>query len=199
MSEPFLGEIIIFGGNFAPNGWAMCQGQLLSISQNTALFSILGTTYGGNGVQTFGLPDLRGRVPVGMGQGPGLSSYTQGEQGGVENVTLLVTQIPAHTHIITATGAAATVAASPNPGNSSTPAGNYIADGFDPSTTLPGPTQNYVTPAQAGTTGNIAGVTLNMSGVTASQTGGSLPHTNIQPFLGVNYIIALQGIFPSRG
>ncbi|PKN56194.1 MAG: phage tail protein [Deltaproteobacteria bacterium HGW-Deltaproteobacteria-14] len=98
MSEPFIGEIRIFAGNFAPRGWAFCNGQLLSIAQNTALFSLLGTTYGGNGIQTFGLPDLRGRVPVGFGQGPGLSNHAQGQQYGAEQVTLTAAQLPAHTH-----------------------------------------------------------------------------------------------------
>src|SRR4026209_391528 len=99
MSEPFLGEIVMFAGNFAPRGWALCNGQILSIAQNTALFSILGTTYGGNGQTTFGLPDLRSRVPVGQGQGPGLSPWTLGEQNGFENVTLSATQMPAHNHL----------------------------------------------------------------------------------------------------
>src|SRR5215831_8639728 len=100
MSEPFLGMIILVGFTFPPRGWAFCQGQLLPISQNTALFSLLGTTYGGNGQTTFALPDLRGRVPVGFGQGPGLSNYTQGQVGGVENVTLAINQMPIHTHAL---------------------------------------------------------------------------------------------------
>src|SRR5215207_9632471 len=104
MSEPFIGEIRMFGGNFAPRGWAFCEGQLLSIAQNTALFSILGTTYGGNGTTTFALPDLRGRVPIQPGQGPGLSPYTLGQMSGQENVTLLITNIPAHTHTLGASG-----------------------------------------------------------------------------------------------
>src|SRR6478672_10112699 len=98
MSEPFLAEIIMFAGNFAPRGWAFCQGQILSIAQNTALFSLLGTTYGGNGQTTFALPDLRGRVPVGTGQGPGLSNYDLGQVSGSESVTLTVSQMPAHNH-----------------------------------------------------------------------------------------------------
>src|SRR5438270_2669849 len=98
MSEPFLGEIRMFGGNFAPRGWSLCNGQLLPIAQNTALFSLLGTTYGGNGQTTFALPDLRGRVPLHWGQGPGLSNYDLGEQTGTESVTLLSTQMPAHSH-----------------------------------------------------------------------------------------------------
>ena len=100
MADPFLGEIRLFGGNFAPQGWALCNGQLLSISQNTALFSILGTTYGGDGIQTFALPNLQGRVPIHWGQGAGLSAYNLGQSGGSENVTLLVNQIPAHSHLV---------------------------------------------------------------------------------------------------
>src|SRR5215510_5189967 len=107
MSEPFLGEIIMFGGNFAPRGWALCNGQILSIAQNTALFSILGTTYGGNGQTTFGLPDFRGRVPVSQGAGPGLSSYDLGEMPATESTTLLINQMPAHTHTATVTISAA--------------------------------------------------------------------------------------------
>ena len=108
MAEAFLGEIRMFGGNFAPVGWAFCQGQLLPISQNTALFSLLGTTYGGDGVQTFALPDLQGRVPLGMGQGPGLSPYVEGQTGGAESFTLTTQQMPAHSHAVAATGSQST-------------------------------------------------------------------------------------------
>ena len=165
-----IGEIRMFAGNFAPRSWAFCNGQLLSIAQNTALFSILGTTYGGNGQTTFGLPDLRGRVPVSSGQGPGLSSYTLGEQGGVEAVTLLSTQIPAHTHGIGANSGLGTQAA---PGNT-----RYIAasDRRD----------------------NQFADSSNTSLAPTTSAGGSQPHSNLQPYLTVNFIIALQGIFPSR-
>jgi microcystin-dependent protein len=127
MSEPFIGMIILVGFNFAPRGWAVCNGQLLPISQNTALFSLLGTTYGGNGQTTFALPDLRGRVPNGMGQGPGLSNYTIGQVGGVEGVTLTVNQMPAHTHVITPGGLAATSRVKNAAGNRQTPVGNVPA------------------------------------------------------------------------
>src|SRR5689334_21806331 len=121
MAEPFLGQICIFGFNFAPNGWAFCQGQLMPIAQNTALFSLLGTQYGGNGQTTFALPDLRGRVPLGFGQGPGLSPYTIGEQAGVEAVTLVQGQMPQHSHLVSANG---------NPGPEAGPINNFpAADG----------------------------------------------------------------------
>ena len=171
MSEPFLGEIIMFGGNFAPRGWAFCSGQLLSIAQNTALFSILGTTYGGNGQTTFALPDLRGRVPIHPGSGPGLSPYSLGEQGGVENVTLLITQMPAHGHV--ATSNASTAAA-----NDTLPTGNFLASD-----------NQYQT---------ASNTQMNANAVTIAPSGGSQPHANIQPFTCVNFIIALEGIFPSR-
>jgi microcystin-dependent protein len=172
MADPFLGEIRMFCGNFAPIGWALCQGQLLSISQNTALFSILGTTFGGNGTTTFGLPDLRGRVPINFGQGPGLSSYNLGEMSGSENVTLLASQMPAHTHAVGAvTG---------NQGSTSHPNGQYLASSGSAVIYNSGPPDSAM---NAG---------MNQS------AGGSQPHSNIQPFLCVNFIIALQGIFPSR-
>jgi microcystin-dependent protein len=178
MDTPFIGSIVLFAGNFAPRGWAFCQGQLLSIAQNTALFSILGTTYGGNGQTTFALPDLRGRVPLGQGQGPGLQSYELGEVLGVENVTLTSTQMPAHNHTVQVSSSAA---------NSPTANNNYLAVananvGGDPVTVN---TYN-------GTPNAILG--NNSIGI----SGSNLPHDNIQPSLGMNYIIALQGIFPSR-
>ena len=166
MSEPFIGEIILFAGNFAPRGWALCNGQILAISQNTALFSILGTTYGGNGQTTFALPDLRGRVPVHPGQGPGLSPYDLGQAGGTETVTLNVAEMPQHTHPQPATNGEQTT----NRPNGALPArGGVYAQTSDGSTLTP-----------------------------PSPVGGSQPHNNIQPYLGLNYIIALEGIFPSR-
>lgn len=176
MSEPFLGEIRMFGGNFAPAGWAFCNGQLLSISQNTALFSILGTYFGGDGQTTFGLPDLRSRVPVNQGQGPGLSAYTPGQQGGSEQIALLQNQMPAHTHTVSASGAAAT---------SSTAAGNLLAT---------------ATAARGQSAPEIYGSTAPaiMNATMINSAGNSLPHANIQPFLCVTFIIALQGIYPSR-
>jgi microcystin-dependent protein len=166
MSTPFLGQITIFAGNFAPRGYAFCQGQILSISQNTALFSLLGTTYGGDGRTTFALPDLRGRVPVGAGQGPGLTAQSVGETSGQETVTLTTQQLPPHTHSIQVTNA---------PSDTSNPVGAVPAKGG-----------SYSKGAPTGTAAN------------ATQTGGGQPHSNLQPSLGLNYIIALEGIYPSR-
>jgi microcystin-dependent protein len=166
VSEPFIGEIRAFGFNFAPRGWATCSGQILSIAQNTALYSLLGTTYCGNGQTTFALPDLRGRVAVNQGQGPGLSNKTIGEQAGAEAHTLNVNEIPAHTH--------------------AQPASNA-----DQSTNRPG---NAV-PTRGGVYAGSGDGTL-MDPMTAA--GGSQPHDNMQPYLTVNYCIALVGIFPSR-
>lgn len=175
MSEPFIGEVIMFAGNFAPRGWAFCAGQLLSIAQNTALFSILGTTYGGNGQTTFALPDLRGRVPVGTGQGPGLTSITLGEMSGTETVTLLTTQMPAHTHTATGSIKASTAAA-----NDTLPTGNYPSDG--------------------GAYQSASDTNMNASGlnITVGISGNSQPVPIRNPYLGMNYIIAIEGIFPSR-
>jgi microcystin-dependent protein len=170
MSDPFLGEIRMFGGNFAPLGWALCNGQLLPISQNSALFSLLGTTFGGNGQTTFGLPDLRGRVPVHAGQGPGLSSYNPGENGGVENVTLITTQMPAHNHTLNATN---------NDADNSHPQNNILAGASASIYTASAPT------------GPMSQQAIGLS-------GGGQPHQNLQPFLCINFIIALQGIYPSR-
>jgi microcystin-dependent protein len=172
MSEPFLGEIRTFGFNFAPQGWALCNGQLLPISQNTALFSLLGTTYGGDGVTTFGLPNLQGRVPIHFGQSPGLSPYTQGQQGGTENVTLLTSQMPAHGHGLNASTAPAT---QQDPG------------GAIPAAEPSGLTALYTTPGNQNTQMSPTG-----------NAGGNQPVPIVQPFLVVNFSIALVGIFPSR-
>lgn len=168
MATPFIAEIVMFGGNFAPRSWAFCSGQIMSIAQNTALFSLLGTTYGGNGQTTFALPDLRGRVPMHPGSGPGLTPRSLGEQSGSETVTLQTTQIPAHNHLLNANNAAA---------NDTIPNGAFFSEG-----------SIYTT--------NAANAQLNPAAI--SNTGGSQPHNNIQPFLCVNFIIATQGIFPSR-
>jgi len=174
MASPFLAEIKMFGGNFAPRGYAFCEGQIMSIQQNTALFSLLGTTYGGNGTQTFALPDLRGRVPIAMGQGPGLTDYVLGEIGGVESVTLGQAQMPAHNHVasIPASSAAGTATA---PASNTVPAASTTRD------------RMYTT--------NAPDTSMAW---TSTPAGSGLPHSNIQPFLAVSFIIALQGIFPSR-
>jgi microcystin-dependent protein len=181
MAEPFLGEIRLVGFNFAPVGWALCAGQILPINQNTALFSLLGTTYGGNGTTNFALPDLRGRAALGFGQGPGLSNYDLGQSTGTETVTLTVGQMPAHSHLVGANAANATVAS---------PSGADLAQSLEPSGRGT-PVNTYSTPPMT------AKVTLDPT--TVQPSGGSQPHSNIQPVLAMNYIIALQGIFPSRG
>ncbi len=170
MSNPLVGEIIMFGGNFAPAGWALCQGQLLAISQNDALFSLVGTTYGGDGQNTFGLPDLRGRVPIHYGQGPGLSTIQLGSNGGAEQVTLITNHLPPHTHV---------PQASTN-GTTDNPDGNYWAN-------------TSTGKAYAAAPGTVL---MNVNAV--GPTGGSQPHENMSPYLCVNYIIALYGIYPSR-
>ena len=184
MSEPFLGEIKMFGGNFAPRGWALCDGELQNISQNQALFSLLGTTYGGDGRTTFALPDLRGRVAIHPGNGPGLSSYRLGQKGGSETETLTVAQMPAHTHTVTATGQAR---ANASGGDEAIPTDHVWAEGGGGETI-------YSTSA--------ADVDMNASAITitanAANTGGGQSHTNLQPYQCVNFIIALQGTFPSR-
>ncbi|MET0752537.1 MAG: tail fiber protein [Pyrinomonadaceae bacterium] len=172
MSQPFLGQIQIFPYNFAPRGWAFCNGQILPIAQNTALFSLLGTTYGGNGQTTFALPDLRGRVPNSSGQGPGLSSYDLGQVGGVENTTLTINQMPGHTHTY----------------NPVTAEGDPNSKGTN-NTFLAGQNSNFYSTAQDGT---------KMGTQTTNPAGGSQPFSILQPFLTLNYCIALEGIFPSR-
>ncbi len=170
MSEPFIGEIGVFAGNFAPRGWAFCNGQLLQISSNTALFSILGTTYGGDGRTTFGLPNLQGRFPMHPGNGPGLSSRRMGDTGGVGTVSLTEAQMPSHEHM---------VQASTGFGNEKEPNDNVPAEADDGE-------RNYssATPdAHLEPTGNA---------------GGSQSHTNVQPYQCVSYIIALIGLYPSR-
>jgi microcystin-dependent protein len=170
--DPFIAEIKIFAGNFAPRAWAFCDGQLLPISQNSALFSLLGTTYGGDGRTTFGLPDLRGRTPIGPRNGPGLSDYALGQRGGAEHIQLNSAQMPSHNHLIRAVTTG---------GTSTTPTDNLLADSaaFD----------NEFSDATANT---------NMSSAMVSSAGGNLAHENRQPFLALNYIICIQGVFPSR-
>jgi len=177
MAEQYLGEIRIWAGNFAPNGWQLCNGQLLPIQQNAALFSILGTTYGGDGIRTFALPNFQGRLPVHWGNGAGLTPYVIGEQTGSENVTLVSTQMPAHTHSVAASNAAAGEAAPDN---------NIWAIPVD-STGAPG----------AGFNAPPGNAVLSPTAIGAA--GGSQPHTNIQPVLALTFIIATTGVFPSRG
>jgi microcystin-dependent protein len=192
MSEPFIGMIILVPYNFAPRGWAFCNGQILSIAQNTALFSLLGTTYGGNGQTTFALPDLRGRVAISGGQGPGLSNYTIGEQAGTETITLLTTQMPAHTHTIGLGTLAAAATARNTAANSRTPVGAM------PAAEAAGVTATYSTDGAA-PVASMAPGTVALSGApTASMSGSSQPLSIVQPFLTLNYCIALEGIFPSR-
>jgi microcystin-dependent protein len=181
MSEPFLGEIRMVGFNFAPSGWALCQGQLMPITQNTALFSLLGTMYGGNGQTTFGLPDLRSRSPVGMGQGAGLSSITQGESSGTESVTLTTANMPMHTHPTSVQVAG--VATSPV----TAPTGTNSVLGA--SGTGPGSASIWSSEMAA---------PVQLSGVQSGVAGGSQPVGTRNPYLGVNFVIALQGIFPTR-
>jgi len=183
MSNPFLGEIRLFAGNFNPRGWAFCNGALLAISQNDALYALLGTTFGGDGVNTFGLPDLQGRLPVGQGTGPGLSSYVVGQKGGTETVTLNTNQMPIHSHTFFANTAAGSL---DRPGATAQPAKAQQSVGGQ-SALL------YVIP------GNQSPITtVNMNAANVQATGGSQPHENLMPVLAINYIIALEGIFPSR-
>ncbi len=181
-SEPYLGAIFMFAGNFAPRGYAFCQGQLLSISANAALFSLLGTTYGGNGTSTFGLPDLRGRVPVGQGQGSGTSNYVLGEVTGVESVTIASNQMPVHTHLVNCDGQATSRGGSSfAAGTGQTPVGNYPGLATSPSHAVYSSSHN---------------ATMNASML--STAGGNVPISVIQPLLVINYIIATVGIYPSR-
>ena len=176
MSDPFVAEMGLFPFNFPPHGWALAAGQLMPISQNTALFSLLGTFYGGDGRATFGLPNLQGSCAIGQGQGPGLSSYFIGESGGQENVSLIVTEIPVHTHTVHSEGFAQ--AGSTDPTN----------NGLARPKTSPG---NFTTP----TLGNPQQLAPNA----VSVSGSSLPHNNMMPYLTMNWCIALQGVFPARG
>ena len=175
MSEPFLAQIVMFGGNFNPRSWALCDGQLLPIAQNQALFSLLGTIYGGDGRTTFALPDLRGRIAMHPGNGPGLPSYRLGQRGGSTSKTLTINELPAHNHT-------ATMRCHDDDGN------------------LAGPKNNNLANASAGTPYTAAAVDANMQGgnVQVANTGGGQNFSIQNPYLCVNFIIALQGIFPSR-
>jgi microcystin-dependent protein len=171
MPEPFVGEIRMFGGNFAPAGWAFCEGQSLAIAENDVLFQLIGTTYGGDGQETFNLPNLASRVPVHMGTGPGGTTYQIGEMSGTEQETLTVQQIPIHSHAFLAS--------------------TNTAGGLSPNNAVTGDS-NSVTLYRAGT----AGVALNAQAI--GPVGGSQPHENVQPFLCINFIISLFGVFPSQ-
>lgn len=171
MATPFIGQITMFGGNFAPRGWAFCDGQLLSIAQNTALFSLLGTTYGGNGQTTFALPDLRSRTPVHPGTGPGLPPVALGQQGGLASNVLTVNNLPAHSH---------SIGCRDGLGDQVGPGGNVVAK-----------------PARADV-GEEFAAAANASMAPTGNTGGGVPFDNYSPYTAVNFIIALQGIYPSR-
>jgi microcystin-dependent protein len=173
MGEPFVGEIRMFGGSFAPAGWAMCQGQLMPISENDTLFNLIGTTYGGDGQETFGLPDLQGRAPMHAGQGPGITqNYQLGEMAGVESVTLTTNQIPIHNH---------SLLASTDFGQSPQPDGAFFAQ--------PTTGKMYV---------GAQTPTVNLNTNELSPIGGSQPHENLQPYLCLTFIISLFGVYPSQ-
>ena len=195
--ESFIGSVFLFAGNFAPRYWAFCSGQLLPINQNQALFALLGTNYGGNGTTTFALPDLRGRVPVGTDQGPSLNNVVLGEIGGAHSLVLTTSNLPAHTHAPTVTASAgsspsATLNAVSEVGNTTTPSGNYLA------------TNKAITNASynaSGTSVELDADTIKITPlptVTVGSTGSSTAINLMQPYIGLYYIIALQGIFPSR-
>jgi microcystin-dependent protein len=173
MADPFVAEIRIFPFNFAPRGWAWCDGQLLPLSQNTALFSLLGTTYGGDGKSNFALPDLQGRAPMHPGQGPGLSLHDLGETGGSETVSLLESEIPSHAHAWNAKN---------SDGTSQSPVANQMAGGI-------GGIAQYAVP----------GAIVSLSDQMLAPAGGDQPHNNLQPYLTFYFCIALQGVFPPRG
>lgn len=181
MADPFIGQIVLFGGNFAPRGWALCDGQLLSIASNSALFSILGTIYGGDGRTTFALPDLRGRAPIHAGNGPGLTPRSLGQKSGAETNVLNINDMPSHTHDATTVTNCVTAV-----GNTNEAEGNYW------SKDLGSQSATYHTGAASGTMAGDAVTT------TVANTGAGNPINNMQPYLATNYIIALVGVFPSR-
>jgi len=196
--DPTLAEIRLFAGNFAPLGWALCQGQLMSIAENTALFSLLGTTYGGDGQVTFALPDFRGRIAVGTGQGLGLSPYDLGEISGSENVTLITTQIPAHVHTGgNFSGNGSVSVSSQNASQTAATAGASIG--------TPGSVVSRTFTATLGFNTSTPDTNLNAGAVglggivpITGASGGSQPHENTQPYLALNFIICTEGIYPSR-
>lgn len=184
MTQPFIGEIKMFGGNFAPRGYAFCSGQLMSIAQNTPLFSLIGTTYGGDGQNTFGLPDLQGRIPLNQGQGPGLTNRVLGEVSGTESVTLNTNQMPQHNH--------QPVANNVDPTNDAPAAGTMPCR---PKQAVGGNSATlYTDPTKTPVAGDMKPMLAGIIGT----AGSSQPHDNMMPFLCVNFIIALEGIFPSQ-
>ncbi len=210
--DAFLGTILPWPMDWAPVGWALCDGKLLNINQNQALFMLLGTSFGGDGKTSFGLPDLRGRTILGYGQGTGLTNRGVGDTGGKEAVALTLAMMPAHTHTATFTpsgggNASGTLLASSKPGTKTDPTGNYIANAS--TTSQVGPTSittaipSYIDPASAGTPAAVAGLTVTGSGggggkVEVSPAGGGGAIPTVPPFLALNYIICLSGIFPTR-
>lgn len=177
MVDPFVGIIVMFGCNFAPLGWAQCLGQLISIAENDVLFALIGTTYGGDGQNTFGLPDLRGRIPIGLGQGPGLSPKTIGEMSGTENVSLLATQMPSHNH-------------------------SFAVNNAEANAVVPTANVNFSKPIDINKDTNMVynaiNPTIALHPSTVSNSAGNQPHNNVMPYLTLNYCISLFGIFPSR-
>lgn len=183
--EPFIGQIQAFGFNFAPRGWALCNGQLLSIASNSALFSLLGTSFGGDGRTTFGLPDLRGRAPIHVGRGPGLSNRSWGERGGQENHTLSLLEMPSHNHVVINDGPTK-VPVSTAAGDVDTPEGAVLAANTSIEMYAEEPTQGAYLQVEPGSPAQLG------------NSGGSQAHNNMQPYLAVYYSIATQGIYPSR-
>lgn len=196
MSQAYIGEIRLVGFNFAPRGWALCNGATLSISQNAALFSLLGTNFGGNGQTTFQLPDLRSRLPIGMGQGTGLSSYNLGQVSGAEHTNILLSNMPPHNHAITGNVAVATTVG----------VTNTTADKAGPNTHILSPAQTSATPAtpvfaysDQAANGTLGGVTSTVtSNLGTALIGSGLPVSILPPYLAINYVVVLQGLFPSR-
>ncbi len=192
MADPYIGEIKIFAGNYAPEGWALCDGRTLNVQGNEALYAVIGNTYGGD-TRTFKLPDLRGRTPISMGAGTGLTPRTIGQSGGMEGVTLTTSQMPAHNHSATTSSASATFkqSASTAGGTSATPTNNHIA--------APVSSGKALNAFSATSDTQMAGSSISIDvNTTISNTGGGQPHINMQPFLCVNFIIALTGLFPPR-
>lgn len=184
MATPYVGEIMLFAGSFPPLGWARCNGALLSIAQQTVLYTLIGTTYGGDGVNTFAVPDLQGRVAMGQGQGPGLTNRVMGEKAGTESVTLISTQMPQHTHNFTTNNIDGNV---DKPANTVVPARPKQAVGGNSATLYTDPTKT------------IQAADLKpMQTNTVSTAGGSQPHDNLMPILAITYCIALEGVFPSQ-